>query len=101
MDATTGGTPTIQYHNIPDQPVPVIVTSPASTFQRQRHCFGDANPGEFPLSANPSIVLHVLTECNLAPEDLSKLEASAPFTLVIVKNLFLSYLELIMLLIGL
>ncbi|MED6180915.1 hypothetical protein PIB30_014470 [Stylosanthes scabra] len=25
------------------------------------HCFGDASPGEFPLSANPSIVLHVLT----------------------------------------
>ena len=79
MDATTSGTPTIQYHNIPDQPITAIVaTTPLPTFQRQqRHCFGDSTPGEFPLSANPSIVLHVLTACNLDPQDLAKLEASA------------------------
>ncbi|TKY47711.1 E3 ubiquitin-protein ligase HERC2 [Spatholobus suberectus] len=78
MDATTSGTPTIQYHNIPDQPITAIIASPLPTFQRQqRHCFGDSTPGEFPLSANPSIVLHVLTACNLAPQDLAKLEASA------------------------
>lgn len=77
MDATTSGTPTIQYHNITDQPIPTIVTSPGPSFNRQtRHCFGDATPGEFPLSANPSIVLHVLTGCNLDPQDLAKLEAS-------------------------
>jgi len=78
MDATTSGTPTIQYHNIPDQPITTIVATQLPTFQRQlRHCFGDSSPGEFPLSANPSIVLHVLTSCSLYPQDLAKLEASA------------------------
>lgn len=77
MDATASGTPTIQYHNITDQPITAIVAAPVSTFQRnQRHCFGDSTPGEFPLAANPSIVLHVLTACNLDPQDLAKLEAS-------------------------
>lgn len=80
MDATTGETETIQYLNIPDQPITALVTSSPPPFQRQlRHCFGDATPGEFPLSANPSIVLHVLTSCNLDPQDLAKLEASALF----------------------
>nr|CAB3465715.1 unnamed protein product [Digitaria exilis] len=47
------------------------------SFQRsQRLCFGDSAPGEFPLAANPSIVLHVLTSCDLDPEDLAHLEAS-------------------------
>ncbi|KAK7359049.1 hypothetical protein VNO77_00994 [Canavalia gladiata] len=78
MDATTSGTPSIQYHNIPDQPITAIVATQLPTFQRQqRHCFGDSGPGEFPLSANPSIVLHVLTAFNLYPQDLAKLEASA------------------------
>ncbi|XP_034897505.1 ultraviolet-B receptor UVR8 [Populus alba] len=82
MDATTSGTPTIQYHNINDQPVTVtaIVAVPVSTYQRnQRHCFGDLIPGEFPLATNPSIVLHVLTACNLDPQDLAKLEATCSF----------------------
>ncbi|KAA8529678.1 hypothetical protein F0562_034222 [Nyssa sinensis] len=80
MDAMRSGTPTIQYHNIPDQPIAALVASSVSTFQRQqRHCFGDASPGEFPLSANPSIVLHVLTGCNLDPQDLAKLEATCSF----------------------
>ncbi|PHT34276.1 hypothetical protein CQW23_26076 [Capsicum baccatum] len=77
MDASTSGTSSVQYHNIAEQPIATIVTSPVSTFQRQvRHCFGNETPGEFPLSANPSIVLHVLTGCNLDPQDLSTLEAS-------------------------
>ncbi|KAL9374689.1 hypothetical protein Peur_031568 [Populus x canadensis] len=80
MDSTTSGTPTIQYHNITDQPVTAIVAVPVSTYQRnQRHCFGDSIPGEFPLAANPSIVLHVLTTCNLDPQDLAKLEATCSF----------------------
>ncbi|CAN1312807.1 Ultraviolet-B receptor UVR8 [Linum perenne] len=77
MDATTSGTPTVQYMNITEQqPITAIV----STFQRnQRHCYGESTPGEFPLAANPSIVLHVLTACNLDPQDLAKLEASSFF----------------------
>ncbi|PPD99399.1 hypothetical protein GOBAR_DD03562 [Gossypium barbadense] len=59
MDATTSGTPTIQYHNIPDQSGTAIAAASIPTFPRQvRHCFGDSSPGEFPLAANPSIVLH-------------------------------------------
>lgn len=81
MDATTSGTPTIQYHNIPDQTITVLVASHIQpTFQRQqRHCYGDSSPGEFPLAANPYIVLHVLTGCNMDPQDLAKLEASVLF----------------------
>lgn len=81
MDATTSGTETFQFHNIPEQPIAAaLVTSPRPAFQRQvRHCFGDLVPGEFPLAANPSIVLHVLTACNLDPQDLAKLEATCSF----------------------
>ena len=82
MDATASGTPTIQYHNIPDQPITTIVATSVPTFERrQRHCYGDSSPGEFPLAANPFIVLHVLTTCNLEPQDLAKLEASHPVSM--------------------
>ncbi|XP_022876721.1 ultraviolet-B receptor UVR8-like [Olea europaea var. sylvestris] len=80
MDATTSGMSSVQYHNIPEQTITALVTSPIATFQKQqRHCFGNASPGEFPLSANPSIVLHVLTACNLDPQDLAKLEITCLF----------------------
>ncbi|KAL5991221.1 hypothetical protein ACLOJK_012127 [Asimina triloba] len=74
MDATTSGTPSVDFHNIVDQPL--TLAPPLQSFQRQqRHCFGDSTPGEFPLATNPSVVLHVLTGCNLDPQDLAKLEA--------------------------
>ncbi|XP_028058444.1 ultraviolet-B receptor UVR8-like [Camellia sinensis] len=80
MDATTRGTPPIQYCNIPEQSIAALVTSGVPAFLRQqRHCFGVASPGEFPLSASPSIVLHVLTTCNLDPHDLASLEATCSF----------------------
>lgn len=80
MDATTSGaTPSLQYHNIIDQALS-LVTPLQQSFQRnQRHCFGDSVPGEFPLAAKPSIVLHVLTACNLDPQDLANLEATCTF----------------------
>lgn len=78
MDATTSGTPALQYLNLPEQLVSTT-SPPVSPFQRaKRHCFGDTTPGEFPLAANPSIVLHVLTECKLDPRDLANLEV--PFS---------------------
>ncbi|MBA0765898.1 hypothetical protein Gotri_015010 [Gossypium trilobum] len=84
MDATTSGTPTVQYHNIPDQPITAIVAAPVSAFLRQvRHCFGDSTPGEFPLAANPSIVLHATCSffrqpANFAPDyELSISELAA------------------------
>ncbi|KAL9226370.1 hypothetical protein vseg_002193 [Gypsophila vaccaria] len=81
MDATTSGTETIQYCNIPEQSIAAsLVTSTRPTFQRLvRHCFGNSIPGEFPLAANPSIVLHVLTTSNLDPQDLAKLEVTCSF----------------------
>ena len=75
MDAAASGTPTIQYLNIPEQP---ITTTTITLERRQRHCFGDSSPGDFPLAANPSIVLHVLSTRNLDPQDLARLEASVP-----------------------
>ncbi|XP_076960235.1 ultraviolet-B receptor UVR8-like [Bidens hawaiensis] len=78
MDASTSDPPSIQYHNIPDQPIMTIPITP-SLDRETRHCFGDETPGEFPLSANPSIVLHVLTSCSLDPQDLAKLEATCSF----------------------
>ncbi|KAG9446687.1 hypothetical protein H6P81_012815 [Aristolochia fimbriata] len=74
MDATTSGPPSIQSYQ------PLSLASPLQTFQRhQRHCFGESIPGEFPLAANPSIVLHVLTGCKLDPKDLANLEATCSF----------------------
>lgn len=80
MDAFSSGTSSVPYHNIAEQTITSLVTSQITTHQKnQRHCFGNASPGEFPLSANPSIVLHVLTGCNLDPQDLAKLEATCTF----------------------
>ncbi|KAK1290428.1 Ultraviolet-B receptor UVR8 [Acorus calamus] len=78
MDATASETSTIQLHNVVEQPLTLI--PPLQTFQRQqRHCFGNSSPGEFPLAANPYIVLHVLTGCDLEPQDLAKLEVTCSF----------------------
>eukprot|EP00249_Psilotum_nudum_P023136 c28757_g2_i3 orf=372-1982(-) len=57
----------------------------ASTLQlqnlhrQQRLCYGDSVHGEFPLSRIPSIVLYVLSECCLDPQDLARLEATCSF----------------------
>lgn len=81
MDATTssGAPSSLPRHLIVDDTLsPVSLLQ--QPFQRsQHHCFGDSAPGEFPLAANPSIVLHVLTSCNLDPEDLAHLEATCKF----------------------
>ncbi|KAG5604885.1 hypothetical protein H5410_026377 [Solanum commersonii] len=82
MDASTSGTSSVQYHSIAEQPIAATIVN--STFQRQvRHCFGNATPGEFPLSANPSIVLHATCSffrqpANFAPDnELSLAELAA------------------------
>lgn len=77
MDTIASGTDTFQYHNFPEQPINALVASSPHSLQQVRHCFGDLAPGEFPLSASPSIVLHLLTSSNLDAQDLAKLEASA------------------------
>lgn len=78
MDASTSGAaPSIHY--IIDQSLSLVTPLQQSLQRIQRHCFGDAHPGEFPLAANPSIVLHVLTACDLEPQDLARLEATCTF----------------------
>ncbi|KAH6763279.1 Regulator of chromosome condensation family protein [Perilla frutescens var. hirtella] len=76
MDATASGASSVQYHNISEQTIVPLAPPPVAHQRQQRHCYGNESPGEFPLSANPSIVLHFLTACNLDPQDLAKLEAS-------------------------
>lgn len=79
MDATSSGTSSIQCHNIPESTIASLAPSPVTWQRQQRPCYGNTSPGEFPLSANPSIVLHFLSGCNLDPQDLAKLEATCSF----------------------
>lgn len=82
MDTTTSSglwqSTSIQYHSVNENP---LSSEPHLQIihQQQRHCYGSTSQGEFPLAASPSIVLHVLTECNLDPQDLASLEASSRF----------------------
>lgn len=78
MNGALSQAPSIQYHGITEQSLAVVI-QPQSFQRQQRHCFGNSTPGEFPLAANPSIVLHVLTECDLDPQDLASLEATCLF----------------------
>jgi hypothetical protein len=82
MDATTSGTsPVMHFHSIANDST--SHSSPLRTVleHSQRHCYGDSNPGEFPLAVSPSIVLHVLSACDLEPKDLAALEVSHTTTL--------------------
>lgn len=79
MDATTsnGSSPaTLQLHSIAENPIAAMELPFSSFLCLKRHCFGNSAPGEFPLASCPSLVLHVLTTCDLGPRDLAKLEAS-------------------------
>lgn len=82
MDAAASGAlwppPSMTFYSTTDQSH--TASSQMPTFHRQqRLCYGDSCHGEFPLSANPSIVLHVLSSCFLDPEDLARLEATCSF----------------------
>lgn len=80
MDATTSGaSPPLPYHNIIDQPLSLITPLQQTCQRLQRRCYGISTPGEFPLAAHPSVVLHVLTSNHLDPQELAYLEASACF----------------------
>jgi hypothetical protein len=82
MDTAASGTsPVMQFHSNADESI--AHSSPLATLiqRSQRHCYGDGSPGEFPLAVSPSIVLHVLSSCDLGPKDLANLEASHTTTL--------------------
>ncbi|KAF8693675.1 hypothetical protein HU200_039087 [Digitaria exilis] len=93
IDAAASGTsPVMQCHSIADELT--SHSSPLQTAQErsQRHCYGDGIPGEFPLAVSPSIVLHVLSACDLDPKDLAALEATC--TLFSKPANFAPYFEL-------
>jgi hypothetical protein len=94
MDTTArhGASSSLPLHLIVDETLALV-----SPFQQaQRHCFGDSAPGEFPLAANPSIVLHVLTSCNLDAEDLARLEASKVLYLLSLVELILPLMDFLL-----
>ncbi|XP_006647457.1 ultraviolet-B receptor UVR8-like [Oryza brachyantha] len=80
MDAAASGTsPVMQFHGIVDEPTSHSSPLHAVLERSQRHCYGHETPGEFPLAVSPSIVLHVLSTCELDPKDLAALEATCTF----------------------
>ncbi|KAL6652506.1 hypothetical protein ACP70R_011431 [Stipagrostis hirtigluma subsp. patula] len=52
---------------------------PASSDRSPRHCYGNEATEQPPLTANPSILLHVLSSYGLEPKDLAALEATCKF----------------------
>ncbi|KAK8954263.1 hypothetical protein KSP39_PZI001895 [Platanthera zijinensis] len=95
MDATaSGASSSVSYHNLIDQPLS-LVTPLQQILQRcQRHCFGNAHPGEFPLATSPFIVLHILTSCDLNPGDLARLEASNNFHKISMRELRMALMRI-------
>lgn len=80
MDAAANGTsPAMQFHSIADDSTLHSSPLPTALESSKRHCYGDGIPGEFPLAVSPSIVLHVLSACDLDPKDLAALEATCTF----------------------
>ncbi|KAL3632643.1 hypothetical protein CASFOL_025627 [Castilleja foliolosa] len=84
MDITTTiETPSgVEYRNLDTDQQTTITNPPplANACERQtRHCLGNADPGEFTLSASPCIVLHILSSYNLEPQDLAMLEVTCSF----------------------
>uniref|UniRef100_A0A1J3JUQ2 Putative E3 ubiquitin-protein ligase HERC1 n=1 Tax=Noccaea caerulescens TaxID=107243 RepID=A0A1J3JUQ2_NOCCA len=85
MDATTsnGISPaTLQLHSIipENNPISAAMEMPFPSYLcLKRQCLGNSAPGGFFLASCPSIVLHILTTCDLSPRDLAKLEATCSF----------------------
>ncbi|WVZ74741.1 hypothetical protein U9M48_022889 [Paspalum notatum var. saurae] len=94
IDAAASGTSSVmQFHSIADES-----TSNSSPLQpllerSQRHCYGDGNPGEFPLAVSPSIVLHVTCTffskpANFAPNFALSLPELAAFDMCQKRTMF-------------
>ncbi|MQL81899.1 hypothetical protein Taro_014360, partial [Colocasia esculenta] len=94
MDVTTGEAgPPIQSNNVVDQSLSLISSWQQAFRRQQRHCFGDSCPGEFPLAANPSIVLHVTCAffrkpANFAPDCKLSLSELAALDLCQKRSIF-------------
>jgi hypothetical protein len=98
MDTTArhGASSSLPFHLIVDETLALVSPFQRSFQRAQRHCFGNSAPGEFPLAANPSIVLHVLTSFNLDAEDLAHLEASKVLYLLSLVELILPLMNFLL-----
>ncbi|KAF3518645.1 hypothetical protein Bca4012_101282 [Brassica carinata] len=81
MDTTTSNSivspsTTLQLCSIiPENPFAAMELPLPSFLSLKRHCLGNNSaPGEFFLASCPSIVLHLLTTCDLCPRGLAKLD---------------------------
>ncbi|CAN8243829.1 unnamed protein product [Cochlearia groenlandica] len=81
-NGTISTTTSLQLHSVAGSPIATAMELTFPSFPcPKRQCIGNFSlPGEFPLASFPSIVLHVLTTCDLCPRDLAKLEASSHAT---------------------
>jgi hypothetical protein len=77
MDATASEAAlVIQFHNIVHDDTSLSPPRDPEAEPSKRHVSGEEAIGQFPLAANPSILLHLLSSCELDPKDLAALEAS-------------------------
>ena len=81
MDATASEAAlVIQFHNIVNDATSHSLPLDPDAEHAKRHFRGDEAMGQFPLTANPSILLHLLSSCELDPKDLAALEVSCTIT---------------------
>lgn len=80
MDATASEAAlVIQFHNIVNDAASHSPPRDPEVELAKRHSSGEEAIGQFPLTANPSILLHLLSSCELDPKDLAALEATCKF----------------------
>uniref|UniRef100_A0ACD5UQT4 Uncharacterized protein n=1 Tax=Avena sativa TaxID=4498 RepID=A0ACD5UQT4_AVESA len=80
MDATASEAAlVIQFHNIVNDAAPHSPLADPEAERAKRQFSGEEAIGQFPLTASPSILLHLLSSCELDPKDLAALEATCKF----------------------
>ncbi|XP_062185452.1 uncharacterized protein LOC133889033 [Phragmites australis] len=80
MDSTDSkASVVIKFHNIVNETSSHSSPSHPATDRSKRHCFGNEATEQCPLTANPSILLHVLSSYELDPKDLAALEGTCKF----------------------
>ncbi|KAI5014572.1 hypothetical protein ZWY2020_055962 [Hordeum vulgare] len=80
MDATASNPAVVtEFHNIVNDVAPRSTSPDRELDLAKRHFSGEEAVGQFPLTASPSILLHVLSSSELDPKDLAALEATCKF----------------------
>jgi hypothetical protein len=74
----------IEFHNIVNDAAPRSPSPDPEAELMKRHFSGEEAVGQFPLTASPSILLHVLSSSDLDPKDLAALEASCTITFLVL-----------------